>query len=170
MPYELKFRKLLEVPDPDIYWNECCWGGDHVSDRLLPMIKTCYQSIQHNQEDWGWFIWFKEGRTKLAVDIFCDDPKTGAFRILLTAQVKRPLFGYRIVDTDELLELTNRVSNVLAGWIDGDFAEALVSRVSLAAPVTELIDRRIFGKSVKKKKRRVRRKKGPASSRAGATV
>jgi hypothetical protein len=59
------------------------------SDLQFPLlIRGNYQNIQHDQEDWGCFIWFREGGTKLAVDIFCDDPKTGMYRVFLTS---RPL-------------------------------------------------------------------------------
>jgi len=58
-------------------------------DRQFPLlIRGNYQNIQHDQEDWGWFIWFREGGTKLAGDIFCDDPKTGVYRVFFTP---RPL-------------------------------------------------------------------------------
>lgn len=124
MPYQLSFTKSISVEDPEIYWNECCWGGDRISDHLLPMIRGKYENIQDNQEDWGWFIWFRKGGTKLAVDIFCDDPKKGKYRVFLTSQVKRWLSGYRIVDSDELLELKDRVWKKLEGWVEGDIAEA----------------------------------------------
>ena len=128
MPYELSFTKTITIDDPDIYWNECCWGGDRVSDRLLPMIRGKYQNIHHDQEDWGWFIWFKDGGVKLAVDIFCDDPKTGRFRIFLTSQVKRWLSGYHVVDSDELLELKERVRRELEGWVESDIVEGLLDK------------------------------------------
>lgn len=128
MPYELSFTKILAVENPDIYWNECCWGGDRISDHLLPVIRGEYQSVLHDQEDWGWFIWFQDGGTKLAVDVFCDDPKRGVFRIFLTSQVKRPLFGYQIVDTDELFRLKNKVTKELEGWVDDDIVEALLDK------------------------------------------
>ena len=128
MPYELSFNKSLSIEDSDIYWNECCWGGDHVSDRLLPMIRSEYQSVQNDQEDWGWFVWFRDGETKLSIDVFCDDPNTGAFRIFLTSQVKRRLFGYQIVDIDALVELKNRVLKELQSWVDGEIAEALLDK------------------------------------------
>ena len=46
MPYELSFTKPISVEDPEIYWNECCWGGDRVSDHLLPMIRGKYENIR----------------------------------------------------------------------------------------------------------------------------
>ncbi|MDJ0906434.1 MAG: hypothetical protein QNI96_10475 [Woeseiaceae bacterium] len=128
MPYELSFTKSLAVENPDIYWNECCWGGDYVSERLLPMVRGGYEGVWHDQEDWGWFIWFHDGDTKLAVDVYCDDPKTGTFRIFLTSQVRRPLFGYRITDTDELFQLKTRVSKELESWVDGDIVETLLDK------------------------------------------
>ncbi|RLB60868.1 MAG: protein translocase subunit SecF [Deltaproteobacteria bacterium] len=86
----------------------------------------------------------------------------------------------------EMLGRTIRTSGLTAAavapflfWGTGvikDFAFTLLigvvvgtySSIYVAAPVTELIDRRIFGKSVKKKRRVRRKKKGPSSSRAGA--
>ena len=128
MPYELRFTKRIPVDDPATYWNECCWGGDRVCERLLPMIRGRYRDVHHDQEDWGWFIWFKDGRTKLAVDIFCDEPEMGKYRIFLTSQIKRPLFGYHILDSDELLKLKNKVWKELEYWVEGDVAEALLDK------------------------------------------
>lgn len=128
MPYELRFTKPISVEDPEVYWNECCWGGDRVSDHLLPVIRNNYTDIQNDQEDWGWFIWFRDGDAKLAIDIFCDDPKTGKYRVFLTSQVKRSFFGYQITDSDALFELKNRVCERLVGWVQGDIAEALLNK------------------------------------------
>lgn len=128
MPFELSFSKRISVDDPEIYFNECCWAGDRISDRLLPMIRDNYDSIWNDQEDWGWFIWFREGRTKLAVDVFCDDPTAGAFRLFLTSQRKRPILGYRIEDSDELATLKTRVRKALEGWVDGNVGEALLDK------------------------------------------
>jgi preprotein translocase subunit SecF len=86
----------------------------------------------------------------------------------------------------EMLGRTIRTSGLTAAavapflfWGTGvikDFAFTLLigivvgtySSIYIAAPVTELIDRRVFGKSVKKKRRVRRKKKGPASSRSDA--
>ncbi|MBW2453867.1 MAG: protein translocase subunit SecF [Deltaproteobacteria bacterium] len=82
----------------------------------------------------------------------------------------------------EMLGRTIRTSGLTAAavipflfWGTGvikDFAFTLLvgvvvgtySSIYVAAPVTELIDRRVFGKSVKKKRRLRRRKSGPSSS------
>ena len=124
MPYELRFTKALSINDPDIYFNDCCVGGDLVADHLLPLIRERYRDIQLDQEDWGWFIWFKDGATRLSIDIYCDDPVRGAFRLCLTANRKRFLFGYRIADTDEGLKLKVGLLDALHGWADGDIDEA----------------------------------------------
>jgi hypothetical protein len=115
MPYEVSFTKRVESPHPDQYINECCYGGDIVSDRLLPRLRN-YTSMQHNQEDWGWFLWFRRGETRLAVDIFCDDPVAGAFRMHVTSRIPRILFGDRIEDTAELDELRDIIIDELTNW------------------------------------------------------
>jgi hypothetical protein len=99
MPYAIEFTKPVQVADPDIYINECCWGGDVVTKQLLPLVTGEYDDIQHEQEDWGWFIWFRKDRIALAIDVTCDDPEQGAFRIHLTSRQKRWLLPARIVDT-----------------------------------------------------------------------
>ncbi len=128
MPYELAFTKQISTEDLDIYINDCCFGGDVISEHLLPTIRTHYTDIQHEQEDWGWFLWFTCGPTKLAVDSFCDDSKAGAYRIHLTSQVKRTFFGYTISDTAELEELKGRLTGLLEGWIDGSLSEAVLDK------------------------------------------
>lgn len=119
MPYGLSFTKRLEIRDREQYINECCVGGDHVVNQLLAPVEARYEDIQTEQEDWGWFIWFRDGSTRLAVDVFTDDPETGQFRIHLTSRIKRMLVGDKIVDTPELEELRRLVMSELTGWVDG---------------------------------------------------
>lgn len=116
MPYEIAFAKTLEVLDEDQYIDPCCWGGDLVVARLLPRIVDEYQRVRTEQEDWGWFIWFRRGSVRLAVDVFCDDPATGAFRVHLTSRVKHLLFLDRVVDVPELDELNQFVVAELESW------------------------------------------------------
>ena len=119
MPYELSFTKRLQIPDRGHYINECCVGGDLVVNHLLASVEARYEDIQTEQEDWGWFIWFREGSTRLAIDVFTDDPESGQFRIHLTSRIKRMLVGDKIVDTPELEDLRRLVLSELSGWVDG---------------------------------------------------
>jgi hypothetical protein len=118
MPYALSFTKRLQIPDREHYINECCVGGDLVVNQLLAPVEARYEDIQTEQEDWGWFIWFRDGGTRLAVDVFTDDPETGQFRIHLTSRIKRMVVGDKIVDTPELEELRRLVLSELSGWVD----------------------------------------------------
>ena len=124
MPYEITFSMPLPIEDPEKYFNECCSGGDVVSAQLLPVISQIgsagprYTQIQAAQEDWGWFIWFREGAVRLAIDICCDDPVAGAFRIHLIARRRRWLFT-RVVDTTELERLKDLVIARLSEWVEG---------------------------------------------------
>ena len=119
MPYEVSFTKRVEIADRDRYINDCCVGGDIVVNVLLPTIRARYTDIQTEQEDWGWFIWFRHGDVKLAVDVFTDDPDAGRFRIYMTSQIRRWVLSDRVVDTPELEELRAHVSSELARWIGG---------------------------------------------------
>src|SRR5215216_5940765 len=91
--------------DREQYINECCVGGDAVVDQLLPAVRSRYVDIQANQEDWGWFIWFRKGNVGLSIDVFTDDPDAGAFRVHLTSNIKRFFVSERVLDTPELEEL-----------------------------------------------------------------
>jgi hypothetical protein len=118
MPYEIEisFKKSINIANPNIYFNECCRGGDVVRDQLLPLISKSYDHIQTGQEDWGWFLWFRRGEAHLAVDIFCDDPETGDFRLRLYRCVKRFLFFRYPVDGPELEELRKAVQGQIEKW------------------------------------------------------
>jgi hypothetical protein len=116
MPYEISFTKRLPVLHRDQYINDCCVGGDVVVDQLLPSVRARYTSIQSNQEDWGWFIWFRKGHVRLAIDVFTDDPDQGVFRVHLTSRIKRLLVLDTIVDTSELEELRALVEAELRAW------------------------------------------------------
>ena len=118
MPYELTFSKTLPELDLDLYWNECCVGGDLVVDRVLPAVQARYTDVQSNQEDWGWFIWFQDGPIRLAFDVFTDDPKKGLFRAHVTSSTKK-LFSQRVVDTPELEMLKDLLRSELESWVEG---------------------------------------------------
>jgi hypothetical protein len=117
MPYEVSFTKRVPVLDREDYINDCCVGGDAVRDRLLPAVQARYGEVDTNQEDWGWFIWLRQGDVSLAIDIFTDDPDEGAFRIHLTSRTKRLLLFDQIVDTPELEGLRSLVVADLAEWV-----------------------------------------------------
>jgi hypothetical protein len=72
MPYEVSFTKRVPIVDRDQYINECCISGDIVIDQFLPSVRAHYTDVQTNQEDWGWFIWFRKGNVRLAIDVFTD--------------------------------------------------------------------------------------------------
>jgi hypothetical protein len=116
MPYELSFRKRVPIVDRDQYINDCCVGGDVVVDQLLSFVKARYADVDTGQEDWGWFIWFKQGAVKLAIDVFTDDAEAGEFRIHLTARTRRLLFD-KVVDTPELDDLRSLVESNLGSWV-----------------------------------------------------
>lgn len=115
MPYEISFTRRVAITDREQYINECCVGGDAVVDALLPAVSAQYEDIQTNQEDWGWFIWFKKGAVKLAIDVHTDDGDAGEFRIRLTSRTKRFL-AYKEADTPELDELRTLVEAELRQW------------------------------------------------------
>jgi hypothetical protein len=117
MPYEVSFTKRVPIQDRDDYINECCIGGDVVRDRLLPVVHARYGKAETNQEDWGWFIWFRTGNVALAIDIFTDEPEEGVFRIHLTSRTKRLLWFDEIVDTPELDDLKALVVADLTEWV-----------------------------------------------------
>lgn len=89
MPYEITFRKSLAVANETAYVNECCYGGDIVAEYLRRALSERFSVPEPFQEDWGWFLWFDDDKVRLAVDVFCDDPVVGDFRIHLTSRKKR---------------------------------------------------------------------------------
>jgi hypothetical protein len=116
MPFEIAFVKPVGIVDRDQYINDCCIGGDIVVDALLPAIQRGYTRIDTNQEDWGWFIWFRKGNIKLAVDVFADDCDAGVFRIRLTSSKTSLLVFTNDTDTPELDELRDLVVAELKQW------------------------------------------------------
>jgi hypothetical protein len=116
MPYEVSFKKPVPLLDREEYINECCVGGDAVVNRLLPSIQARHTDIQTNQEDWGWFIWFRMGNVRLAIDVFTDDSQEGQFRIHLTSRTRRLFLFERVTDTAELEDLRSLVESELRAW------------------------------------------------------
>ena len=115
VPYEITFTKPVTVADPDIYINDCCWGGDAIRDELLPLITSQFERVRTGQEDWGWYIWFRQGRIHLEVNIYCDDIQAGSFRMWLESH-RRKLFGRSIADEPELERVRKLVCSHLAHW------------------------------------------------------
>jgi len=117
MPYELSFTKHLEVPNRARYINECCIGGDVVSAALLPALRGRYGEVDSGEEDWGWFIWSTSDGLRLAVDIFTDDDLLGRFRARIATSKRRPVFGWKEIDTAALEELRQIVDAGLTAWL-----------------------------------------------------
>lgn len=118
MAYEIQFRANLTPPDPDIYINECCWGGDVIRDRLLPKIQQHFPDCFTEQEDWGWFIWIRRDPILLAVDIYCDDSTNGEFRIHVSARKKKWFSFSAPADVPEVDELKRLVTQELSEWAE----------------------------------------------------
>jgi hypothetical protein len=116
MAYEINFVKKVAAKNPQSYINACCWGGDAVRDQLLPLISGNFEDIQTSQEDWGWFIWFRKGLVRLAIDVFCDDPESGAFRVHLSSMRKRLLFMRSFTDSPELEKVKDLVCAEIQVW------------------------------------------------------
>jgi hypothetical protein len=131
MPYELSFTKALTIADPKRYINECCSGGDQVIQGLLSAVPV-YDDLQSGQEDWGWYIWFHIAKQKYEINVFCDDPGLGSFRIHLVSKAKSGIFSHKIEDSSELEPLKQRVVANLEAWgavvqstlLDANFAPA----------------------------------------------
>lgn len=128
MPYELSFTRRVAVTDREQYINDCCIGGDMVLSQLLPALRARYGALQPQQEDWGWFIWFRKGDVRLAIDVFTDGPEAGEFRIHLTSRVKRLIVLNSVADTPELNELHGLVVAELSAWVGGPVKSEPIER------------------------------------------
>ena len=86
-----------------------------VRDELLPVITGKFEHIRTGQEDWGWYIWFRRGRIRLEINIYCDDTEAGIFRIWLESY-RRKFFRRSTLDTPELEEVRQLKHSRLASW------------------------------------------------------
>jgi hypothetical protein len=77
VPYQLSFTRRVAVTDREEYINDCCIGGDIVLNQLLLALRARYGDQRADQEDWGWFIWFRKGDVRPATDVFTDDEEQG---------------------------------------------------------------------------------------------
>jgi hypothetical protein len=124
--YEIEFTADLPVRGSQQYINKCCWGGDVIRDRLIGPITdhvatqaasgTEYLGVRSGQEDWGWFIWARCNSVVLATDIYCDDNKTGAYRLHLYGRKKKSFFRWQSVDVPQLSPLKDVVVEALQRW------------------------------------------------------
>jgi hypothetical protein len=117
----LSLTAAVTPADESIYINACCWGGDVIRDRLLPVV----ENVPHRetgQEDWGWYIWLFEENSlargaRLEINISCDDIERREFRIHLLARRRRYLFSSTSV-TPALTDLYERVKANVELWAD----------------------------------------------------
>jgi hypothetical protein len=116
VPYEITFVRRVLIAGPEQYINDCCVGGDLVVSQLLPSVRERYTDVRSDQEDWGWFIWFRQGGVRLAIDVFTMDAERGMFTAHLTSRTKRLLVLDTVVDTPELEELRALVTSQLSAW------------------------------------------------------
>ncbi len=86
-----------------------------VTEQLLPLVKD-YEKLIHCQEDWGWLIWFRKGNQRFEINIMCDAPEAGEFRIHLVAFRRDWLFRRVTFDTPELEALRDLVVSELRRW------------------------------------------------------
>ncbi|HET9839200.1 MAG TPA: hypothetical protein VFR84_13265 [Candidatus Angelobacter sp.] len=113
MAYEITFAAKAAIPDRGIYINDCCWGGDVIRDRLLPILRRRHDDIQTNQEDWGWFIWMDRRPYWIAIDIMCNDKESGEFLIHISATYRK-WFWSKAVELEEVRLLKEIVVKALA--------------------------------------------------------
>jgi hypothetical protein len=117
MPYIATFVKPLVITDSEHYTNDCCVGGNQVLLQILPSLRERYgASLEINQEDWGWFIWFEFAGINFAVDVHTNDHAAGEFQIHLTSRKPRLLLSAKIQDTSELESLRELVLTSLEAW------------------------------------------------------
>jgi len=115
MAYEIEFTATLNVSDPKIYINDCCWGGDVIRDRLLPMVSSEYEHVETSQEDWGWFIWMRRGQQWSGVDIYSDEKDSGDFRIHISGW-QQGWFGRKHIEGDDLEHIREVTVNEIGNW------------------------------------------------------
>lgn len=120
MPYVLNFTRPVPVTPGVDYINPCCLGGDGVFAALLPALRARYGPLEPDQEDWGWYLWWRASDVQLAVDVHTHDVDAGEFEIHLTARRRRRWFGTAVVDTPELEALRDCVVEALRAWPAAD--------------------------------------------------
>jgi hypothetical protein len=117
VPYDVTFTHRFEVADPSIYWNDCCYAGDLILDRILPYFEGKFRDVRANQEDWGWFIWCLDKSLRLSVCIFCEDVTLGAYRLNLSAVQTRWLLPDRTADLPDLVQARDFVVREIQSWL-----------------------------------------------------
>ncbi len=118
MAYEIEFTTTVVVEDPkSSYINDCCWGGDAICNRLLlgPSVFEVYGNITNGQEDWGWYIWMRQGRRAHRIHVQCDDIKSCAFRIHVFSSEKG-WWHWKGVDTLETDRINEAVVAKIRKW------------------------------------------------------
>jgi hypothetical protein len=99
-----------------------------VLQQLLPLLRKHYgDDLQAAQEDWGWYVWFKQSGVNLAIDVHTNDEQTGELQIHVTSRIPRLIFAAKIQDTPELDSLLKLILSSLETW---PVAQLTVERVN----------------------------------------
>lgn len=117
MAYEIEFTTTVDVTDPGIYINDCCWGGDVVCDKLLPAVSSTglYENVKTGQEDWGWYIWMRQKTELTRIHIQCDDKQAGEFRIHIFSSKKRWLL-WKDMDLPDVERVQQVIISEVKKW------------------------------------------------------
>lgn len=115
MAYEIAFTANISVDHSEEYINHCCWGGDQITKKLLPVVVSGYERMETGQEDWGWYIWMRRGRQRTHIDIYCDDRETKDFRIHLYG-TRRIFLKLEFVDGEDIDAVKRVLLQEIVNW------------------------------------------------------
>lgn len=117
MAYEIEFTTTVTPLVEKSYINACCWGGDVICDRLLSQasIWKMYGSAISGQEDWGWYIWIRQGRRMHRIHVQCDDIKSSVFRMQVYSSEKS-WFKWKDVDFSDTDRINLAVAAEIRKW------------------------------------------------------
>jgi hypothetical protein len=117
VPLELTFALPgLQPPADADYINDCCWGGDVITARLLAALPRSHRDVDTGQEDWGWYLWITEGDLRLEFNVFCHSPAQASFQAHLIALRRRRILSNIIIDHPALDELAALAIPLLESW------------------------------------------------------
>ena len=111
--------------DPDTeYFNDCCIGGDRIAARVGEAVKDFPGELDHGQEDWGWFVWVREGKCTRMCNITTYDEDGVTFGVRIEGEEKKGWFRTRALTDEELDGWRAAIVGTLAGEIVREDTEA----------------------------------------------
>jgi hypothetical protein len=139
MQYVAIFHHEVAIKDKNQYINPCCYGGDVIGNLLQPRLRDAGFTIDlFDQEDWGWFLWLKKGKSGYSIDIGLEEEAQWKFKLFVVGKQSFLTQLFKKDKQPHLKELCQIIDSTLRSigiddlsWWEADRNGTEINRITL---------------------------------------